>query len=304
MNNEQIEKILRNPPVIKTPGGLLEKLTEDIQLPRAQRERTEWVMPTPWFKRWMPALSFAIVFLGCLVALAVQTNMLSGLRSGNDKLRAGQGNLDTLRAQNIEVQRLRNENQELERLRKDNLEMKKLLKEVAQLKGQVQGLDQVRTENQQLKSAVAARLSVADGMGQTSPAPNPDEESVRCTSNMKQIGLAFRIWEGDNNDKVPDDFISITNELNTWMILKCPSDKARVMTGWEDVKAGNISYKRVSSGPGVTTDRPDIVLLECPIHGHVLLMDGSVQKGVPEVRQRLKVADGITYYEGYNQRGH
>src|ERR1017187_10234355 len=26
---------------------------------------------------------------------------------------------------------------------------------------------------------------------------------INCTNNLKQIGLAFRIWEGDNGDKYP-----------------------------------------------------------------------------------------------------
>src|ERR1039457_6926570 len=28
-------------------------------------------------------------------------------------------------------------------------------------------------------------------------------QKINCTNNLKQIGLAFRIWEGDNGDKYP-----------------------------------------------------------------------------------------------------
>ena len=28
-------------------------------------------------------------------------------------------------------------------------------------------------------------------------------QSISCVTNMKQIGLAFRLWEGDNNDQFP-----------------------------------------------------------------------------------------------------
>src|SRR5579859_1230981 len=26
-------------------------------------------------------------------------------------------------------------------------------------------------------------------------------QKINCTNNLKQVGLAFRIWEGDNNDR-------------------------------------------------------------------------------------------------------
>ena len=28
-------------------------------------------------------------------------------------------------------------------------------------------------------------------------------QRINCVNNLKQVGLAFRIWEGDNNDKYP-----------------------------------------------------------------------------------------------------
>ena len=85
-----------------------------------------------------------------------------------------------------------------------------------------------------------------------------------CISNLKQIGLAYRLWEGDNNDKYPM-FVSVTNggameltatgnvaacfqvmfnELSTPKILVCPGDKEHVMAA--DFGAAftskNISY--------------------------------------------------------------
>src|SRR5580700_7324372 len=82
-------------------------------------------------------------------------------------------------------------------------------------------------------------------------------QKINCTNNLKQVGLALRIWEGDNGDKYPmavgkssggaSDFLSHTggtatpaapasklvpgmafmvmsNELSTPKVLYCPSD--------------------------------------------------------------------------------
>jgi prepilin-type N-terminal cleavage/methylation domain-containing protein len=81
-------------------------------------------------------------------------------------------------------------------------------------------------------------------------------QKINCTNNLKQVGIAFRIWEGDNGDKyamalssaqggamemvssaldttspvaagklnVPYLFSVMSNELSTPKILLCPSD--------------------------------------------------------------------------------
>jgi prepilin-type N-terminal cleavage/methylation domain-containing protein len=71
---------------------------------------------------------------------------------------------------------------------------------------------------------------------------------LNCTSNLKLIGLAFRLWSGDNNDKFPmqvsitnggthelvfggnvfPHFQVMSNELNTPRVIVCPEDKPRV----------------------------------------------------------------------------
>ena len=80
-------------------------------------------------------------------------------------------------------------------------------------------------------------------------------QKINCTNNLKQVGLAFRIWEGDNGDRYPMAvsyaqgganeyvghangaaitvgnplvpgmvFMVMSNELSTPKILFCPSD--------------------------------------------------------------------------------
>ncbi|HEX7577143.1 MAG TPA: prepilin-type N-terminal cleavage/methylation domain-containing protein [Verrucomicrobiae bacterium] len=70
---------------------------------------------------------------------------------------------------------------------------------------------------------------------------------IQCVNNLKQIGLAFRIWEGDNGNKTPMQvpanmggamepalrgnvariFQVMSNELSTPKILLCPADADR-----------------------------------------------------------------------------
>jgi hypothetical protein len=35
-------------------------------------------------------------------------------------------------------------------------------------------------------------------------------QKIRCVNDLKQVGIAFRLWEGDNNDKYPMA-VSVTN---------------------------------------------------------------------------------------------
>lgn len=84
-----------------------------------------------------------------------------------------------------------------------------------------------------------------------------------CVNNLKQTGIAFRIWEGDNNDKYPmavsvtnggaqeliiggkvaDCFRVMSNELATPKILVCPQDSRRQFaTNFDCLNRLNISY--------------------------------------------------------------
>jgi len=71
---------------------------------------------------------------------------------------------------------------------------------------------------------------------------------INCVNNLKQVGLGFRQWALDNNDKNPPQvsitgggamewaelgsvypiFSVMSNELNTPKVLICPEDKDRV----------------------------------------------------------------------------
>ncbi len=86
---------------------------------------------------------------------------------------------------------------------------------------------------------------------------------ISCANDLKQVGIDFRLWEGDSNNKYPMAvsvtnggameliatgnvaacFRVMSNEVNTPKILLCPEDTRRVWaTNWSTLKNSNISY--------------------------------------------------------------
>jgi type II secretory pathway pseudopilin PulG len=87
-------------------------------------------------------------------------------------------------------------------------------------------------------------------------------QRINCVNNLKQCGLAFKLWEGDNDDKYPMDistnkggsleytagadtfrhFLVMSNELSTPKILACPTDTRAAAYNFGHLKNGNVSY--------------------------------------------------------------
>ena len=128
-------------------------------------------------------------------------------------------------------------------------------------------------------------------------------QKISCTSNMKQIGLAFRVWAIDNDGNFPFNlstnkggtlelcrpdsdgfdrnaaihFQVMSNELSTPRILVCPADgKRKAALNFESLQPENVSYQ-IRAGTNVTETNPQEILAVCPIHYNVGLCDGSVQ---------------------------
>lgn len=85
---------------------------------------------------------------------------------------------------------------------------------------------------------------------------------INCVNNLKQCGLAFRIWEGDNGDQMPmvvpmekggtmecvtgadtfRHFQVMSNELSTPKILVCPNDTRTAAPNFIRMSNKNVSY--------------------------------------------------------------
>ena len=104
-------------------------------------------------------------------------------------------------------------------------------------------------------------------------------QKITCVNNLKQIGLAYRIWEGDQSAVYPMGisvtnggamemaqagntvmpFLVTSNELSTPKILYCPADEARVWaTNFNGLTRSNVSY---FVGVDVTNDVNPSMLL-------------------------------------------
>lgn len=78
---------------------------------------------------------------------------------------------------------------------------------------------------------------------------------IQCVNNLKQCGLAARIWEGDHDDKYPmavsniladgnvfPYFQVMSNELSTPKTLVCPADTRQPAEDFPHLSDENISY--------------------------------------------------------------
>lgn len=86
---------------------------------------------------------------------------------------------------------------------------------------------------------------------------------IRCVNNLKQVGLSFRLWAGDNDEKYPmrvpvaiggtmeladnglvaPHLAVMSNELGTPKILACRVDGSReVATNFTFLQDSNVSY--------------------------------------------------------------
>jgi len=87
-------------------------------------------------------------------------------------------------------------------------------------------------------------------------------QRINCVNNLKQCGIGFKLWVGDNNDMMPMEvtiikggtkefdsgadtfrhFQILSNEVNTTKIFVCPADTRVLAVNFVRLQNENVSY--------------------------------------------------------------
>jgi competence protein ComGC len=135
-------------------------------------------------------------------------------------------------------------------------------------------------------------------------------QGTSCQNNLKQIGLALKVWALEHNDQYPFNvstnsggslelcapgpdgfdrnaiahFLVVRNELSTPQFLVCPNDPSKhPALDFASLQQASVSYQ-LRTGTNINDENPQEVLAICPIHGNELFCDGNVRKA-PRARQ-------------------
>jgi hypothetical protein len=119
--------------------------------------------------------------------------------------------------------------------------------------------------------------------------------SLQCLNQLKQIGLAARLYANDNNDRLPPSFEAVTNELGRASVLVCPGDLLRPRpTEFADLDWGSVSYVLDAPGRRLFPGEVGVQVAHCRTHGHVLDSEGAVTSGTNRYPPRLIVGHPLS----------
>lgn len=294
------EDLLRQAPRPSVPSGLKDRLLKQAKaISREPRPAASPVVSEPksWFQRWWPSLIPAGLSAACFVALAVQQREINSLRSEIHRLSAPAASEPSSAIAPTQTTNRQQSGIDLN-------ELTTLRETAASLSSNVRQLENLGAENQKLSTELAKPLPGLFTQEEMSSMAEAQEraERINCINQLKQCGLAARIWAADNGDAYPPDVLSMTNELNTPKILHCPSDTSHeAASNWSQYTPANCSYVWYLDPPSSALE-PTRVLTRCPIHGTVGLCDGSVQADVAlKHPEWLVQRDGKLYLETGNK---
>lgn len=281
LNNKDIESMLSKAPQPHPPASLKAALVRDLETTQltssnAAGDTPRWSPVQPrwgaWLNSWWPVVVTACLTLASLAVVAAQQVEISRLsqllsESAGAKTLAA-ATLPRSVSQPTTAQVPLDDRQDLERLR--GL--------VQQLQAEIAELEALNVANDRMRLQIAA-AGEADGDGEFLEQQKEKANLIMCVNNLKQLGLSARVWATDNDDLLPPNILSMSNEIAAPKILICPSDVGRQPApDWSSYSAANCSYEYLAASS--TSAEPERVAFRCRIHGNITLCDGSVQAKV------------------------
>lgn len=295
---DTIEEVLRQAPRPQPPAGLRQQLVGGIPRPQSDRLIREVVRVTPgaWWRRWWPAVAGGSVACACLAVVSVQQAEIRTLHTEIERLKseaAGVAQPANPAAAPAASRTVTPPVAEVP-VTDGPAELTRLRTTVSELNAEATRLEAMRTENAQLRNQAAAQAGLTAEETAALSEARAKAQRIACVNNLKQLGLAVRIWETDNGDVFPPDVISMKNEISTPKVLVCPADEGRQpAVDWASYSAANLSYQYLAAS--ATATEPQRVMWVCPIHHNVTLCDGSVQQLSAERFAGLVQRDGKLY---------
>jgi hypothetical protein len=270
-----LESALKSAPAPRPPAELTTRLRKDIAIHRPSRLKTNG------WRRWWPvglsggaAVAFAALVIVQNSEFARHPSTVPV--SANPAARANPSSPSAPATDVNSGAEVADERADFERLKA----------KIGELKGIAAQVDAIEATNRRLEAEIAAAEKAVPPELQEAVSAQGRAQRIRCINNLKQLGLAVRVYAVDNGDEFPKDIKSMLDEIGSPSILQCPEDGARRPWTMDELKkasasdaASACSYEFLSPGPGKYENDPQRVLFRCPIHGSVGLCDGSVQAG-------------------------
>lgn len=296
----EIETLLRQAPVPQPAPHLATSLKSAIKLPGpANGISLELIVPL--WRRWFPALAYAVLILGCVVVLAVQSNQQRELIRQNEQLRAEIAMAEeAAEERQQQLAKARSAAREIEQWQRDAAEADRLAVRLAELQAQIAALTaQVKELETQL--AVVPEIQKVIAPYDFFEQAREKAASASCINNLKQIGLAFHSYADAHDGRFPPNLNSMSHELGYFMALTlcCPLDKANkeratslfrhayrfrnseegyyqgLIDAWAQWPLNGGSYEMLTANLQRNAVPNDQVLARCRIHGHYVQADGA-----------------------------